>query len=251
MKTKKGKSLLWLHILTALMVILAILLGVRFILNSLFLKEYREGSLEESKMEMLLKLNFPERYVPYYNLGNIAYEKGDYDEAIAHYEDALKRKPGFYKEERNCRVRVNLALAMVKQIDLSDLSTEKKINTVIKQLQAARTVLTEDGCANPKVGVYDGHSEEAEQLKKEIDELIAQLQQSQQNPSDQDQDNQDQQDQEQKKNENSESMREKELRKKMQEQKKESAEEKAQAQREKERMEGDDGEGDSYTGKDW
>ncbi len=250
-KTKKGKSLLWLTIICGIMAVFAIFLGVRYFLNEWALKEYREGSLSDDKMEMLLKLNFPERYLPHYNLGNIAYEKGDYDEAIVHYEEALKRKPGFYKEERNCRTRVNLALSMVKQIDLSDLSTEKKVNTVIKQLQAARTVLTEDGCANPQVGVYDGHSEDAEQLKKEIDQLIAQLQQNpqdqQQDPSDEDGD---QEEQDQK--EESESMREKELRKKMEEQKKESAKERAEAQRREESSgEGSGGGDEDFSGKEW
>lgn len=249
-KEKNGKSLKWLNIICIIMAIFALFLGVRYFMNELFLKEYREGNWNQEKEEMLLNLNFPERYLPYYNLGNIAYEKGDYDEAIVKYEEALSRRPGFYKEERNCRVRVNLALSMVKQIDLSDLSTDKKVKTVIKQLQAARAVLTEDGCANPKVGVYDGHSQEAEQLKKEIDELIAQLQQNQQEP--QDSDDKENQDQEQSKKENSESMREKELRKKMEDQKRESAEERAEAQRREYQEDEGGGYGNpEFDGKEW
>ena len=46
------------------------------------------------------------------------------------------------------------------------------------QLQAARNILTAKGCAEPAKDSWNGHSKEAEQLKKEIDQMIDQLEQA-------------------------------------------------------------------------
>ena len=245
MKKITRKTMIIVDIICVLLLIISLFLGARFFMAKYYAKNFQDGRMDGSIMETLLLINLPERYLPYYNLGNQAYYRGDYDEAIIRFEQALDRKPGLYKEERDCDVRINLALAMLKQIDLSDLSTEKKVKTVIRQLQAARNVLTEVGCANPAVGIYDGHSEEAEQIKKEIDEMIQKLQEESSSSGDDEQGNQPQE-QEKKKGE---SAREKEIREKMEEQKKESAEARAEAKQYYDYLQ----EGDEYHfhGKEW
>lgn len=245
----RGRSLAWLNVLCLVLVIIALLLAVRLITNRQFLKEYEQGEFGFETEERLLDLNIPERYLPYYNLGNAAYKRGNYKEAVMRYEEALARHPGLYSEEKDCRVRINLALAMLKQLDLTDLSSEDNVKHVVNVLLSARDILTENGCANPQAGVYDGHSEEAEQLKKEIDELLQKLTDQQ---DQQDQNDEQEQDQKEQQDPKTESSREKEIRKKMEEQMRESAQEKADAQQAKNNREDEEnGSGGGNTGSNW
>ena len=50
----------------------------------------------------------------YYDLGNIAYHRGQYDQAIAHYKDALRRNPD------DDQARYNLRMAQLKKDDKKD-----------------------------------------------------------------------------------------------------------------------------------
>ena len=270
---KKRRSLWKLDLLGVILILIALFFLVRWLRNDAFaktltgLQEQRyeneggagsllfPGTIKTEDEKGLLKFNFPESYVPYYNLGNAAYLEGRYDDAIALYGQALAQHPGFFFEEKECRVRINLALSILAKVDLNDLASEKKMTAAINQLMAARNVLTENGCANPEPGVFDGHSEEAEQLKKEIDDLLKQLQnQSPQQSEDQEQDQGQDQDQNQNDSQkDQESLREKELRRKSEEQRRKSAQERADADREQDYREGD-GEGgsnDQYDGKTW
>ena len=238
---KRGKSLALLNVLCAVLLILGILLAARLVTNRLFLRDYDQGEFVDEREEGLLRLNFPERYLPYYNLGNAAFKRGDYKEAVVRYEQALARHPGIYQEEKDCRVRINLALSMVKQLDLDDLDSEEKVADAVKVLLAARDILTENGCANPQAGVFDGHSEDAEQLKKEIDELLKKLTDPDSQPDQQDQE--EEKEPEDQKDQKNETNREKELRKKMEEQMSQSAQEKADAQHQKDRQEDEESSG--------
>ncbi|MBR5954614.1 MAG: hypothetical protein IK021_04285, partial [Methanobrevibacter sp.] len=62
------------------------------------------------------------------------------------------------------------------KIDFQDLSSTSKVENAVQILLIAREALTEENCAN--VEDDSGHSKEAEELKKYIDELLKQLQQS-------------------------------------------------------------------------
>ena len=61
-----------------IILIVAIMLGSRLITNHLFVQAYNNEEYDTEAEEKLLKMNFPESYVPDYNLGNAAYKKGDY-----------------------------------------------------------------------------------------------------------------------------------------------------------------------------
>ena len=104
-------------------------------------------------------------YTLKYNFGNALYKKKDYENAITEYKRALELFPLKYKE---CKIRINLALSMLKTISEKD-KLEKKLEV----LYSAKEVLCEDGCAN--VNDDNGHSEDAEKLKKDIEREIEKL----------------------------------------------------------------------------
>ena len=108
-------------------------------------------------------------YIFYYNTGNSHYQKQDYEAAIEAYQKALEANPPAHKE---CPIRINMALAIIYNID-GDYAHPDRIEDTIKTLKQAREVLLEVGCATEE---GDGHSETAEQLKKEIDAIIEDLQ---------------------------------------------------------------------------
>lgn len=107
-------------------------------------------------------------YIFYYNNGNSHYRKRDYTAAIEAYEKALKANP---PEQKECSIRINMALAIIYNIG-SDYAKPDKIEGTIETLKQAREVLLEVGCATED---GDGHSETAEQLKDEIDAIIEDL----------------------------------------------------------------------------
>lgn len=150
--------------------IFALFLSVRYIINLVFLANYNRGVYTTAGEEFLTKLNVPEGYVPYYNIGNAEYMLGNYDNAISNYKSALECHP---TEKKECDIRVNLALAMLHKIDFDHLETEKQKANAIAKLQAARKILCEKGCADP-VGT-NGHDPEAEQLKQDIDKMLEEL----------------------------------------------------------------------------
>ena len=252
----------WMDVLVLFLLAFGLYIGIRYMMNRKFVKAYEGGDYQTEQEESLKKLNLVERYLPYYNLGNVAYKEGDYSRAIGYYKQALDMDPPKYKE---CPIRINLALAMIKKIDFNDLSTEKKVQNAIQQLRAARTVLTAHQCAGPVED--DGHSEEAEQLKKDIDDMIEKLE----NPPDQDQqdgddqDNQDQnqdqnkdQDQNQDQDQNKETEQEKKIREQLEEQQKEALQERAEEQQKQQSQwdaSGDQqqggGGGQNSNGKNW
>ena len=239
--------MLLLDIASAVLLLVGLFFGVRYILNELFLKNYKAENYSTKYETNLTTANLNEDYLPYYNMGNVHYKNEDYDKAITEYKKALEKDPPKYKE---CPVRINLALAMLKKINFDNLNTPNKIEGALRQLRAARAVLVEDGCANPDDD--GGHSPEAEQLKKDIDEMIKQLEQQQQ----QQQQQEDQQDQQQSQPEEDEgddsqsnSEREDELRDKLNDQKREAADERAEINGDKQDRES--GGGYNFDGKTW
>ena len=150
--------------------IMGVFLVTRYVMNTVFLASYNSGKYSDTIPHALQKVNIPEGYLPYYNAGNVAYKEGDYDTAIGEYKRALECAPS---EKKECPIRINLALAMCHKIDFDHLDSEKSRASAVRQLKAARKILVEDGCACPEVGKADGHSEEAEKLKKDIENTLA------------------------------------------------------------------------------
>lgn len=152
-----------------IILIIAIMLGTRLITNHAFVHAYNNGEYETEAEEKLLKMNFPESYIPYYNLGNAAYKEGNYNSAIGYYSQALQNYP---PEDKDCLIRINLALSLCNTIDFYSLDSQEKIDTALFILYKARDILLENGCATEE---GDGHNADAQQLKEDIDAMIEKL----------------------------------------------------------------------------
>lgn len=164
--------ILILSIIAMFILLFSIFLFTRYGMNLAYILEYANGN-KLTKMEKLLtKVNFPDSYVPYYNLGNQEYDNGNYEEAINYYERALANNPPHEGEE--CLTRINIALSLIGTINFDDLDSVNKIDAAIETLQEARNYLTENECADPD-GEEDFHNEDAEQLKEDIDAKIKEL----------------------------------------------------------------------------
>ena len=223
-------------------------LPVRHLLNERFLSDYGNGYYSDRFERLLLFPNIPEGWLPLYHMGNICYQTEDYDAAVSWYQQALEKEPP--AEEKECSVRITLALALLHKIDYDSLDTEEGARTAVRQLQSARAVLTEHGCADPEGS--DGHSREAETLKKEIDELLKKLQNSESSSGQEDKEQEEPQEQEQEQEQENrqESGREKHIREELEQQRRESAQERAEAGQEKMRQEQGDQFGE-FDGKTW
>jgi len=123
---------------------------------------------------ILFKLITTIPMISHYNKGNKMYNQGNYDEAIEEYSKALDSSPSKKKE---CDIRTNQALSLVKSIRSDDEDEFK-----LELLYLAKDVLCENDCAHENDN--NGHDEEAQKLKNEIDELIKGLEKNQ--PSDDD-----------------------------------------------------------------
>lgn len=229
---KPKRFMLIIDIVCGLMILFALFFAVRHFLNEKFIKNYNDGNYSDKYEKILLNLNYPESYVANYNLGNVCYKNGEYDEAIIYYKKALEENPP-HKAHKECDIRVNLSLSMLEKIDWDNISSEKDVEKTIRMLQAARNVLTEEGCANPDDP--NGHDEDAEQLKKDIDDMIQQLQNPPpQQKTDNDQDDKDDQNKkDQDQQNNQQSKREQELKNKLDSQKTQSAKERQKAEEER------------------
>ena len=140
----------------ALLIIAGLFLVRKFVLNRSFLTSYARAEYEYDSEKALLTVNAPQGYLPHYNMGNAAYEQKDYDSAVIFYQRALTY---YIPEGEECDVRVNLALAMIGRMDFKNLNSQEKIEDAIEELQRARNILTEKGCADPEG--TDGHDPEA------------------------------------------------------------------------------------------
>ena len=137
--------------------------------NEWVISKYEEGDYTEN-FSLLEAFNFTERYIVYYNNGNVMYQNKDYEAAIEYYEQALEEDP---PEGKECPIRINLALAKLQLLG-EDYLTEEKIDKTIKILKDCLDILSEEDCANDD---GDGHDNRAQRLYDEIKEMLEQAQQ--------------------------------------------------------------------------
>lgn len=159
-------------ILTGIYVIMLLICGklaFNYIYNAIVIYRYHQYDYTVN-VKPLLVFNWSEPYIVHYNQGNLYYKNDGFEDAIASYERALELNP---PEEKECAIRINLALAMLGMMD-EDYAAPEHMDTSLEILRGARDVLLEKGCAAEN---GDGHSETAEQLKEEIEALIEQLEQ--------------------------------------------------------------------------
>lgn len=173
----KRKILIAIYII---LMLLALKLIYNNIANSILINNYNKGEYSESQAKSLTYLNFTQSYIANYNYGNILYKNGEYEKAIEEYKKSLD---GIVPKEKECNIRINYALAICKTVKV-DETNQESIEEAIKEYESAIDILTENGCANKDNN--NGHSENAEKLKndiqKEIDRL-KDLQEVQQNNS--------------------------------------------------------------------
>lgn len=148
-----------------------------FIYNSIVVYAYNNTDYKVT-MSPVLMFNWSEPYIAYYNQGNIYYKEGWYADAVNSYYKALEYD---MPQERECCVRINIALAMLKSLG-DDYADPENVQNSLMTLYAARNVLLEKECATE---AGDGHSEQAQKLKEEIDAIIKELEEQQQSQEEQ------------------------------------------------------------------
>ena len=146
-------------IIVLILIVLGILilkLTSNYFVNEMLIKEYKNGTYDTKLGETLFFININERYISFYNNGNIQYKLGHYDKATEYYQKALQ---GHIPSKRICDVRVNLSLSLIK------MATEDTIDELANE---ALNNLYEDECAIKGIENRDGKSEAAEDLEEEI-----------------------------------------------------------------------------------
>lgn len=211
-----------------------------FIINNTFEKHASEGKYLEKDLkalEFIKDLQYPDGYITNYNLGNYYYHEKKYDKAATYYTTALSWAP--LDKEKDCNIRINLVLSYLNQMDFEKIEASDDKTDAINQLHSLRDVLTENGCACEEKGQATGHSEDAEKLKKDIDDELEKLEDNQDQSEDQNQDqnqnNEDQQQEQQDQNDSSDNK----LEKKLNQQKSDNNKDRREQQKELEKQNGD------------
>ncbi len=153
-----------LKILTIIFLVLFIKFSFTYTINEIIIYNYKNNNYNTKIIKLLYLFNFYQKYIVYYNEGNILYKTNNYEDAIKKYEIALNKKP---PENKICDIRINLSLSIIKNIN-GDNKTE-----ILDNLNKAKNNLYENNCANP---IDDsGKSKDAEQLEEEIKQLEEQI----------------------------------------------------------------------------
>lgn len=156
-------------VVMAVLTILFLCHFVAYASNEDFIKKYKNG---EEASNSLTILGFMQPYIANYNQGNVYYKQGNYELAIMQYDKALNNNPPHkhynqVKYNRECQIRINKVLAMIAPIDKEKIMPED-VDGIIKLLESAKEVLSEEGCATSK---DSGHDDESIILYKEICEF--------------------------------------------------------------------------------
>ena len=138
-------------------------------INNILIAKYNNNEYSEKLAQSLMFLNFPQGYIAKYNYGNILYKNGKYEDAIEKYKEALNY---WIPRDKECSIRINYALAICKTVQVDENDAES-IQNAIETYESAIDILTEKGCANKNDN--NGHSVDAEQLKKDIQKEIERL----------------------------------------------------------------------------
>lgn len=147
--------------------------SMNYFYNGYVLSKYRQDDFSMNE-DLLLTFNCFEPYIVHYNNGNLLYMNSLYLEAVEEYKTSLTFSG--IPEDRDCSIRINLALALLGSLG-DDYEEPENIAHAIEVLNEARDVLLENGCASDD---GEGHSKKAQELKEYIDELIDELEELQQ-----------------------------------------------------------------------
>ncbi len=162
----KRKILIAIYII---LILLTLKLIYNNVANSILINNYNRGEYSESQAKSLTYLNFTQSYIANYNYGNILYKNGEYEKAIEEYKKSLD---GIVPKKKECNIRINYALAICKTVHV-DENDQDSIEEAIKKYESTIDILTENGCANKEDN--NGHCENAEKLKNDIQKEIDRL----------------------------------------------------------------------------
>ena len=155
----------------ALFLLAGILFTINYVSNERMINRFEDG---EYSFNVLSALGILEPYIAPYNEGNVFFEKKNYEQAIRCYEKALTKKPS---KPEDCKVRINLALAMTLPIQPEQVNDMNREET-IAILDDAIEILCENSCADHEDQSgeqIDGHSKDATELKEDIERLKKEL----------------------------------------------------------------------------
>lgn len=260
-RRKERAIIITVGILCAVIFAAGLFYASRHVVNEAYNMAYDHGYYFDRTPTTYMIPNRPEGYIPYYNTGNNDFQNGRYKEARDNYLRALDEQPPHHTDEEHvdgeedmeCKIRINLALSILYMIDFENLylNDREAVDKAAEQLLIARSVLTAEDCAHFKDP--NGHDADAEQLKKEIDELLERL--NRKPPQDEEEEEQQQgggEDENKQQNqgggeEDQQSKREKEIEDKLKDEMSKSKDQQMQSERdrERERRSGEPG-GDEY-----
>lgn len=161
-KRQRAAFALWLTGLAAGTVLCAAgaLLTGRAAVNAYFVRQAEQGDGRAGLERTLLTMNWNEGYIPYYNLGNLEAAKGQWEKAALLYENALGKGAAHPAE---CRVRINLALSLVHEVDTD--SAEAAADRL-----EARKKETEEQAEKSSLQINAEDSKEAEDEKEQVED---------------------------------------------------------------------------------
>lgn len=179
----KRKILIAVYVILIIIMLYLIFIKVE---NNFIINKYKDGEYLQTQAQFLTNITLQRSYISNYNYGNILYQNGEYEKAVTEYKKALKTVTSTEKE---CKIRINCALAMCKNVNV-DESDQESISNAIETYENAIQVLTEKECSN--------HNQDAKKLKEDIEKEIERLKKLQKNM-----DNEMEQEDKQEKNEDS------------------------------------------------
>lgn len=125
-------------IILVICVIVSLKITIKIIINQDFINNY-PNSIHEYNLKLNSFINLYEPYILHYNYGDYYYQKEKYQEAKNEFLKALEYNIPY---ENVCKVKTNLALALLHSINENDIEEKKEI------LEQAQQYVSE--CLNSK-----------------------------------------------------------------------------------------------------
>lgn len=160
-----------------LLMLAFLLLTYNYVRTGKAIKHYY---MDTMRVEDLSDLAFVVPYINHYNRGVSYYSERRYDMAEEEFRKALSKKHPMDEEKaKDCNIRINLALSMVKPLTPESITSDN-VDIALQILYEARDILCEEGCADMENKEW--HNDDAQTLKEEIDEYIKLLEDAKNNP---------------------------------------------------------------------
>lgn len=165
----KRKIFIALYVILIIIMLNLIFINIE---NNFIINNYKNGKYLQKQAKLLTNITFQKSYISNYNYGNILYQNGEYEKAIIEYKKALETVTS---SEKDCKIRINCALAICQSIQV-DESSQESITKAIETYENAIEILTEKYCNN--------HNQDAKKLKEDIEKEIERLKKIQKNTDD-------------------------------------------------------------------